>query len=129
MHRTKGRIKEKNRGGEERDECDKSTQDFKETKKNKTKPKKKKTPESLTYSFRLGFDHFHECSSRRCLHHFFFCHLPGVQKLQPGQLVQNKVPVRKKKQKNNNNNSALLYCCHERSPLRLAVDKRDKQRI
>ena len=120
MHRTKGRITEKNRGGEERDECDKSTQDFKETE----KQKKQKKQKSLTYSFRLRFDHFHERSSRRCLHHFFFCHLPGVQKLQLGQLVQNKVPVRKKKKKtNNNNNSALLYRCHERSPLRPVVDK------
>lgn len=59
---------------------------------------KKKKKQSLTYSFRLGFDHFHERSSRLRLHHFFFGDFPGVQELQLGQLVQNKVPAREQQQ-------------------------------
>lgn len=97
MHRKKGRIKEKNRKGWmwpihsrlQRDSCLKQCK--------RKKQKKNKTKESLTYSFRLGFNHFHECSSCLCLHHFFSGDFSRVQELQLGQHVQNKVPVRKKK--------------------------------
>lgn len=55
---------------------------------------KKKKKE--TYSFGFGLDHFHECPPCSCLHQFRFGYFPGVQKLQLGQFVKNKVPVRNK---------------------------------
>lgn len=49
---------------------------------------------SWTYSVCVGFEHLHEGPSGSGLAGFFSGHFPGVQKLQLGQLVQNKIPAK-----------------------------------
>lgn len=93
MHMKKEGIMELN--GKENG-CGKPTQYFRGTTASKSFLGKKK---KKTYSFWFGLDHFHERPPRSCLHQFRFGYFPGVQKLQLGQLVKNKVPVRHGRQK------------------------------
>lgn len=58
----------------------------------------KRTEQSSTYSVCLGFEHLHEGPSGSGLVGFFSGHFPGVQKLQLGQLVQNKIPAKGQQQ-------------------------------